>query len=264
MNDMVNGTISFLKHCFRARSKFDIHSPFLYEVYSKILMDRSDYPCYRLIEDLRSLLIHGHGYIKHLDLGAKSHDIPFQKRIVVIGNIAKDSSVSPKFGQLLYRLSAYFKPGIILELGTALGISTSYLAFGNPEGTVITIEGDPETATLAQKNFEYLGLNNIRIIIKNFNEIHFGSVTGNRSPDLIFVDGNHRMDATINYFNLLLPHLKDNTVLVLDDIHWSAGMEAAWKTIKQHPRVTISLDLFRMGILFFRRELSKEDYIIRF
>jgi predicted O-methyltransferase YrrM len=152
----------------------------------------------------------------------------------------------------------------MLKLGTSLGISTAYLAMGNPHGQVTTIEGCPETAAAAANNFRILGLANIRQETGPFEEILPGLLGNLGNVDLFFIDGNHRKQPSLQYFHQCLQHIHDDSILILDDIHGSGEMEQAWDEIKQHPSVTLTIDLFRMGLVFFRKGLSREDFIIHF
>jgi len=210
------------------------------------------------------MLMRDQGYMRRTDLGANPRDFPWQKTILPVRTIAKRFSVSPDYGRLLFRLSRYFHPRLTLELGTSLGISTSYLALGNPEGRIITVEGCPEISNEAQQNFETLGIRNIDQRTGNFDQLLPGILSEFNHFDMIFIDGNHRKDATMNYFHQCLQHIDTGSVLIFDDIHWSGGMEESWLEIKHHPRVKVTIDLFQMGLVFFREELSKEDFILRF
>ncbi|WZL88411.1 class I SAM-dependent methyltransferase [Salinimicrobium sp. 3283s] len=81
--------------------------------------------------------------------------------------------------------------------------------------------------------------------------------------DLLFIDGNHQKEATLSYFEKLLPTVHNDSVMIFDDIHWSKGMEEAWEEIKAHPKVKVSIDTFQWGLVFFRREQEKEHFVIR-
>ena len=59
-------------------------------------------------------------------------------------------------------------------------------------------------------------------------------------------------------FNLGLEKKHHHSVFVFDDINWNEEMQKAWQEIKDHPEVTISLDLFYVGIIFFRKEQQQE------
>jgi len=264
MSKQSESVVRFLRHRIRAKSKFDLHSPFVYSIYSAILNDKTVYPEFRSVEKLRSRLLKDQGYLQIVDLGAGAGDIPWCHRIVPIRRIIKRSCVQPAYGQLLFRIARHSRPAVMLELGTSLGISASYLAMGNPHGQVTTIEGCQEIASLAKKNFDHMGLLNINQVTGPFDEVLPEVLRDLGKADLIFIDGNHRRKPSLEYFHQCLQHINDDSVLILDDIHWSGEMEEVWKEIQDHPSVTITIDLFRMGLVFFKEGLSKEDFILHF
>jgi len=179
-------------------------------------------------------------------------------------DIVKNTVKAPKYGQLLFRLVNHFKPATILELGTSLGISTLYLAAPNKKMKVITVEGCSSTAKVAQINFDKIGFENIELVNDTFDHFLPEHLSKVNTLDFVFFDGNHQKEATINYFNWCVEKANNETIFVFDDIHWSDGMNAAWEEIKKHPKVTSTMDLFFMGIVFFNSDLSKEDFVLRF
>ena len=181
-----------------------------------------------------------------------------------IKQLAKNALKSKKLAQLLFRLARHFKPKNMIELGTCLGVTTSYLATAVPDAKIITLEGCPQTASVAKENFEKLSLKNIHPTIGNFDETLPKIISENQELDFIFIDGNHRHDATINYFNWCLPHLSKQSVMIFDDIYWSVGMKKAWEEIKKRPEVTVTIDLFWIGLVFFRDGQAKEHFKVRF
>jgi predicted O-methyltransferase YrrM len=181
-----------------------------------------------------------------------------------VKDIARYSSVSPRKGQFLYRLVSHFKPRTVVELGTSFGISTMYMAMGYRNSHIITMEGCPDTVSIAGHNFNRLGLGNIEEVCGNFDQKLPDILNRVGTADMIFFDGNHKKEATLRYFDMCLSHIHNNSILLFDDIHWSKGMKEAWENIREHPSVVVSIDLFSMGIVFFRKELSKEDFVLRF
>jgi predicted O-methyltransferase YrrM len=158
-----------------------------------------------------------------------------------------------------------YQPETILELGTSLGITTSYLSLAKPNARLITMEGANEVAEVASKNFKESGLNNIIIKQGNFDDTLVMAIGQLPSINFAFIDGNHRQQPTENYFHQLLSKINSDSILIFDDIHWSKEMEAAWDTIKNHPSVRCSVDLFFIGIVFFRPEFhEKQHFTIRF
>ncbi|HVF81810.1 MAG TPA: class I SAM-dependent methyltransferase, partial [Flavisolibacter sp.] len=197
------------------------------------------------------------------DLGAGSRVASSKKRSVQ--QLAKAALKPKKYAQLLYRLVKHYQPTNLLELGTSLGITTSYLAAANPSANISTIEGSKAVAAIAKANFEKLSIKNIELIQGNFDEKLSSVIRQLASIDLAYIDGNHRYEPTMQYFHQLLPHLHNYSILIFDDIHWSEEMERAWDEIKSHPSVHYTIDIFFLGFVFFRQEFKvKQHFCIRF
>jgi len=244
------------------------HSPFIFHFITHVLNDKKDYPEYDTVERLRSELLKDETVLTIEDFGAGSSLDKANKKTVSV--IAKNSAKPKKFGQLLFRMVKEYQPQTILELGTSLGITTSYLSLGKPTAKLVTMEGAGEVAAVASTNFQKLGVENIGIEQGNFDNtlsavIQALSEVEGSSVDFCFVDGNHRQEPTERYFLEILPKTNNDSILIFDDIHWSREMEAAWTTIKNHPSVRCTIDLFFIGIVFFRGEFhEKQHFTIRF
>ena len=163
-----------LRYIFSAKSKHGIHSPFVFELLTKVFADKKKYPCYSKIESLRKELLHDETAIDVIDFGAGSKKRSSQQR--KIKEICRHAEKNKKYGQLLFRVADHFKPQIIFDLGTSLGITTLYLSEGNSAAKVITIEGCPQTAAIAKKNFEKSSAKNIEQVIGNFDEVFLPSL----------------------------------------------------------------------------------------
>src|SRR5258705_1322972 len=240
-----------------------IHSPFVFEFITGVLNDHSIYPAYKEVEELRHRLLKDQTIIKVDDLGAGSAVSKSEQR--TIASVARNAAKSKKYGQLLYRIVKYYQPATIVELGTSLGITTSYLARATPSAKLITMEGAKEILAIAQKNFHDLGMNNIETIEGDFDDTLPPAILQFQpSIDFAFIDGNHRFEPTIRYFESIVSRISNHSIIILDDIHWSKEMEQAWKYCKDHSSVTLSIDLFFIGILVFRKEIrEKQHFIIR-
>ncbi len=254
--------IRYINYLQQARSSFDIHPPFLYTLVSEVLDDRHAYPEYRLVEGLKRELLKRKEPVEVTDLGAGS--TATRKNVRTISEITRHSSKSRKHGRLLFRLSRFLKPGTILELGTAMGISSAYLALGHDTSRVTTIEGCSNIAGLAGENLQTLGLGHVTVVNGEFQDVLPGYLERTGQVDLAFIDGNHREEPTLAYFEQILTKTVNGSCIVFDDIHWSEGMENAWDQIARHPKVTLSVDLFHLGLVFFRKELTKQHFTVRF
>ncbi len=250
---------SYLKFLWKSKNEHGVHSPFVFSLVTKCFYDKANYPEYDLLKNHRTSLLENHDFINVTDFGAGSKVFKSNKRQV--SKIAKTAGISRKRAELLFRVVNYFKPENSLEIGTSLGLATSAIAAANPESRIVTLEGCPETAKIAKDSFHKFGLNNIEVFIGEFTE----SLSDLRHStfDLIYFDGNHQKEATLNYFNLLLPTITNNSVWIFDDIHWSREMEETWEIIKQNPKVTVTIDTFQWGFVFFRKEQEKEHFSIR-
>lgn len=235
-----------------------IHSPYLYRLINQVFAKDTGNDVLHKIENYRQNFINNPGKIEILDPGAKGDGHPVKKQI---RDIALREPVSGHYGKLLYNLVSEFQPGITVELGTSLGIGTLYLAMGNPGGKVVTIEGCAEKAALAKAALDKV-VANAEVITGNFDEELPRVLVREGKADFVFIDGNHRKDSTLRYFNEIVKYSHAGTVVVVDDISWSPGMMEAWKEITVHEKTRVSLDLFRMGIVLFNPVLQKENFTI--
>ena len=240
-----------------------IHSPFVFDFITQVLNDRRDFYAYGRVEPLRSALAADTRMLAIEDFGAGSVAGRNKKRS--IADIVRTAVKPKKFGQLLFRMAAHYRPHYVLELGTSMGLTTAYLAMADPHSIVTTIEGSAAVAEIARENFSKLGLSSIAMYNRPFDECLPRIIGHHPHFDFVFVDGNHRLEPTLDYFQRLLPAMHENSVIVFDDIHWSKEMESAWQAVKQHPKVMLTIDLFFIGLVFFRKEFKvKQDFIIRF
>lgn len=254
--------ISYFKYLLRAQTKHDIHSPFVFNLLTTVIQNNKLYYLYGQIEKLRNELLNDPTEVQVADLGAGSAVLKTGTR--KISDIARHSLKSAKYSQLLFRLVNHFKPNTILELGTSLGITTLYMAMANSQTRVLSIEGSEAIAQYAKRSFEKLDIKNIQLTVGNFDDVLQTRLNELKQVDLVFFDGNHRKEPTLHYFEQCLHYANNNSIFVFDDIHWSVEMEQAWECIKKHERVTLTIDLFFIGIVFFRKEQVKEHFVLKF
>lgn len=250
--------LRWLRYFWRAKTIYDIHSPFVADLVNAVLEDNRNFYAFSEIEGLRRQLLASKKVVQIEEYGAGSK--VNANKIRTIGNIARYAALSPPAGRWLFRLAHFQKPLVILELGTSLGISTLYLATGAIKAKITTLEGCPDVAKQAQRNFAFLNKKNIESKEGVFEKI-LPLILRNLQPiDLLFLDGDHRLEATLSYFDQCLPYAHAQSVFVIADIHWSEEMEKAWKQLQSHPRVSLSIDLFQLGLLFFRTENQHPEH----
>ena len=257
--------LAYLQYLSCARDEHSLHSPFLFSLYTQVIRAKTGSKAlFAPIQALRKELRKSRQVITIADYGAGSKVNASRKR--TIGDIARNSQKPARFGRLLFRLIRRFAVKNIVDLGTSLGMTTAYLAEATKPngGHVTTFEGCPETAIIARQNFERLGIPNVTVVVGNLDETLAPTISNLSPIDFVFFDANHRYDPTVRYFETCLTNIHNDTVFVFDDIHWSAEMEQAWAYIKAHTSVTITVDLFWVGLVFFRQEQLKQDFVLRF
>jgi hypothetical protein len=248
---------SFIRYWLNAVDEHSLHSPFFFDFYKNVakpaFRDRSN----KAIESLRKKLLRDPRLITISDLGAGGHP---SKR--TISSIARTSLSSPRYSVLYARMIDHFDARNIVELGTSLGINTLYLA-EKKNAFVTSFEGAREIAALAQLTFDFHGSKNITLVEGNIDRTLPSFIQSSRKIDFVFMDANHRYKPTVEYFERFLIRTTERTVMVLDDIHYSAEMEKAWNTVRNHRLVYASADLYRCGILFFDPSLNKQHVILQ-
>ena len=255
--------LEYLKYYLTSNNAHGLHSPFVFNLYNDVFKDNTPFYCFQKIEDIRDNLKLNFDSIELEDYGAGSRNEI--SKIKTISEIANSSLTKAKYAQLIFRLLNNGTAENIVELGTSLGLTTSYLASVNPKSTVYSFEGDKSIAKVATNNIKSLGLENVDLNVGEFsktlepwlNSIEF-------KLDFVFLDGNHRFESTMSYFEMILPHIHDKTIVIIDDIRWSKGMEKAWDELKSRKEVGVSIDVFQMGILFFKKDQIKENFRIRY
>lgn len=240
-----------------------MHSPFVFEFITRVLNDDAEYPVYAEVEALRRRLKKDKTALLIEDHGAGS--AISQEKTRTVASLARHAAKPARLAQLLYRIAKYYGHTRMVELGTSLGLSAAYLSKAGPDVKLITVEGAPAVAERARLHFEELKRNNITLVVGTFEKAIPGILEQMPQTDLLFVDGNHRKEPTLDYFRQFLPHMTESGIMVFDDIHWSREMEEAWEIIRLHPAVTATIDLFFIGLVFFRTGFrEKQQFRIRY
>jgi predicted O-methyltransferase YrrM len=242
------------------RKGYGIHSPFVFDLITRVFRNKTDHFVVCSIEKVRQRLLRDRRIIEVSDLGAGSEKL--RNKLKKVSDIARYSAVPQKYGKLLANMAAEFSWPLVIEFGTSLGISTMYIAASVGDVPVISMEGCPAIAEIADKNFTEAGLKNIRLFRGTFEEGLAEIIKPGIRAGLVFIDGNHRRKAVLEYFGKIAEISENNTVVIIDDINYSVEMAEAWNKIRQHEKVTFTIDVFRMGIVFFRKGIGRKDYAI--
>lgn len=265
MSKLLFQAMELVKYQLTAKSLQKIHPPFVYKLYTFLSKERISKSDEKAIKSIKKHAARNKNIIEHVDMGAKAGSNGLTRgHLKRIGKIASNNGIRHKYGRILYLITKHFKPRTILELGTSLGLSTLYLAKACKDCKVYTIEGCAETAAVADKYFRKAHLENTEILTGGFKKTLPLVYEKYAIPDLIFVDGNHKYQPTIEYFHLIKSYAQEDTIIIFDDIHWSREMKKAWKEIIADPDITLSIDLFQLGIVFFKKGLTKQNFVLRY
>jgi len=255
--------LKYINYRLTAYTEHDLHSPFMFNFYMELIKNKHPFSDFEDLHTIRNQLQNDSTTIEVTDFGAGSRKLNSNKR--AINQITKHGIAQKKQAEFLYRLINKFNPTNVVELGTSVGLTSLYLAKANAKSTLYTIEGCPNLFQFSKDFFKENGIKNIQSINGNFNDEFPKLLSSLNTLDVLYIDGNHAYEPTMNYFNMALKKRNANSIFIFDDIYWSEEMEKAWKEIFAHPEVSLSLDLFYFGIVFFRTEnKNKEHFVLKF
>ena len=249
-----------------AVTKYQVHSPFIFNWITEVLEDERYYYSFDDIQALRQKMLYNDVPILLTDYGTgpdgiyDAHAEPVQ-RSSSLRKVVQRSGSDSRQGELLFRLVLWLRPKVILELGASVGLSTLYLSrAAGSQSKVVALEGCPQSAAIARLNLETLKVAQAQVITGAFETTLEGTLNTLSTLDLVYFDGNHQREATLRYFEQCIAKAGDETIFVFDDIHWSEGMEAAWATIQQYERVTLTIDCGYFACVFFRPEFKEKQH----
>ena len=256
---MLYQQLKYLQFLTKATNQHGVHSPFVYQLITKGFYQKIDKNLKNIFFKIKREMYANKQTIVVEDFGAGSK--VFKNTNRQISKIAKIAGISNKKATLLIKIVLYFKPKNVLEIGTSLGLSTAAIKTGNSTAKIITLEGCAETHRVAKEFFAKNNYKNIQRITGNFEKTL--PTIKNNNFDFIYFDGNHTKEATLSYFETCLNSSNNNSIFIFDDIYWSPEMQEAWTIIKAHNAVTVTVDVFYYGLVFFRNEQAKEHFKIR-
>lgn len=253
--------LEFIRFFFNSKSHFSVHSPFLFdfiEIFSKKADSQKELAFIfsykkKIVSNCESIEIHDFG------TGKRSNNT----YITSIKKQAKRSLKNDSDIIILYNIVNKIKPKNILELGTSFGVSTLTMSIANPNCSIKTFEGCPNISKKAEALFKEAKVSNIQIVVGNINTTLYDAKQVSEPFDLVFIDANHTYVDTLKYFFHIKTLLNKNSLIIFDDIHWSKEMNKAWKSIIEDTDITLSVETWNFGFVFFNNDLSKQHFILR-
>jgi predicted O-methyltransferase YrrM len=258
----------YLKFLWYSKNQHGIHSPFVYKLITQCFYNKNYFKAYGIWDNAQIKILESKEILEVENLGAKSKVFERNKRAV--STIAEQTSISKKRARLMIRLVDYLSVENALELGTSIGLGSFSIA-GNGKTSLTTVETCQKTSAFADQLFKSEGLENITTLSSSFSEYlqNFGSRKNIEQADsinkfdLVFINGHHDGEDTLNYFEFLLAFKHNDSLFIFNDIHLSPSMEKTWEQIKVHEDVKVTIDTFKWGLVFFRQEQVKQDFVIR-
>lgn len=260
MNNLIHRVLSYFRYWFAARNAHGLHSPFVFRLYTEVIATDAWFYAFEDLENERQILLADSHEITQVDFGASGGGA---LRKTTISALARTSLLPTHYAHMLFRLVNMLQPTHMLELGTSLGLTTSYLSLSNLSAQLTSFEGAPELAKMAVGLLNRKGAVNTKVVVGNIDQTLPQYLKESPKIDFVLIDANHTYEATVQYVQWLLPALSNGACLILDDIYWSPGMTKAWNELRAMPEFNATIDLYRMGWLFYKREQRKEHFILR-
>ena len=219
---------SYLKYLWQRKSEYSIHSPFVYDFMRKVLNDSGSNRDYDTIYRIGRLL---------------------DKRKYINYNLRKQS-------RLLYRMIRYFEPDSAVSFGSLTALNTAALALGHLQTKVYLEESEDFLETLNS-----MGIVNVRLIQpEEFDSEHFRKL----NTGFVFFGRDSFEDDTWDYLADCMNYKTVDSVFVFEGIHHNRDMEDAWEEIKANEDVSVTIDLYCIGMVFFREGIEKQDFILKY
>ena len=212
----------------RRKSKYKVHSPFVYDFMTKVLYDKGPNRDYDTILRISSLL------------DGKKYATRSRR----------------KEARLLYRLVNYLEPEAVVSFGSLSALNTTALALGNLQTKVYL---DHSADFLETMNA--MGVVNVNLLRHDKSE---QEQLQRLSLDFVFFGLNDFGEDTWNKLEEALAQANEETVLIFEGIHHSSRTEAAWEAIIADEDVTLSIDVFSLGLVFFREGVEKQDFVLKY
>jgi hypothetical protein len=230
------------------RKGYGVHSPFVYDLITQVIEEKCYFYAYRNISLIRLQLLQNEQFVHY-----KGKRITVKKALRRYG-------ISKKEGELLFRLTNYFKPHTILCIGSSLGLIPLYLTRYDSTVQCITLESEPDFANQAMCFLRREENPSLQIQIGSISETVPESIVQFQRIDCIYINKNVEINDLEVIFTQCFPYVHDTAFCVLAGIRSSKEKYHYWKQLCQHPNVTVTIDLFYTGILFFKPDLHKRVY----
>ena len=247
---------SYVNFIFSATNQHGVHSPFVYQLVTKCFYNRKNRPEYRKIGEYRKDVFQEKQQL-HIQPNCSTF---FKANTYKISKLAKIYAPSWKRSKFLTRLTNYLNCKSVLEIGTQMGIRTSCFA-SHKNCDVITIDNCEETQKIAREKLKKHHFSTIKFCLQEFTQQEI--LVDQKKIDCIYIGNTRKKQSTLHLFEEALKKVHNDSVILIEGLHWSKDMNQAWKEIKENKQVSVTIDTFYLGLVFFRKEQAKEHFKIR-
>jgi len=241
------GLIQIYRKLF-CRKGFGVHSPFVYDLITNVIEEKSDFYAFSDIS------------IAQLQLLQNEHVIQYGRKRIAVKEALKRFGITTKEGKFLFRLTNHYKPHTILSIGSSMGLAPLCLTRYNATVQCIILEYEQDIAEIAKQILNKEKNTALNIKIGAYHELLPESIVQLQRIDCVFIGKDVGVNDWDTVFEQCEPFIHDSTFFVLAGIRSSTDKQNYWMQYRQHPSVTIAVDLFDMGLLFFQPKLHKQVY----
>jgi len=223
------------------RGGYGIHSPFVFDLIINVIEERRQYYCY---EKLHEALYQ----IKH-----DKRKVFLNGATVTMAKAARDNCLTENELRLLFRLANRFRPQTILTAGSDFGTTAMYMTAFSSSTQCIAIEPEQSVAAAARHFIKRFTQTQVEIVEDTFSNFY---LPDNKKIDMLMWGNSAKEHFDIDVLERLLPFLRESSVLIIKDIRNGD----IWKTVCTHPKVSVTIDLYNLGIVFFDPKLHRRTY----
>jgi predicted O-methyltransferase YrrM len=234
MPGILKGTILYRK--LRYRKGYGVHSPFVYDLITKVIEEKMPYYAFEKIR----------AGVQNFEPKPPKERICFHK-----------------YGALLFRLVNFFKCEFVLQVGSPEGIISLYPASAHSGCECLVLENDQTSFRKTKVLAEKAGLSNLQVECTDYLKRIEDLFRQNKRFDLIFINI-PGYDNCPDILNLCISESKKECIFVVSGIRDNSKMKKLWKNIIQNHQVSVSIDLYSWGIFFLKNNIYKQHYKVYF
>lgn len=252
----------YLTHRLVAKTRHGTHSPFVYKLTDEVIYDFSAKKIDDSVEQQRKKLFDDDSSLILTENNECLGQLKLQQ--TTVKRLAKKLTNKKEVDRLIYRLVANRQPAVSLQIGTGLGVSAAYFSMANSRNPVKIIECEPEFSTVAQRIFSNLGIDNVELRTGNLQQLLHHTLLNSTKLDIVYFNKFKDGETLFNLFGLCLAKADENSMFIIKGIYSDPSTKTMWAKIKELPEVTVTVDLFWIGLVYFKKDQAEEHFKIKF